>query len=765
MATKIGGVLIDVAADVSKLVEGMTKAQQTVDKTVSNIKSSLGPLAGIISGIVSVSTMKNIIDTADAMGEQAQKLALSSEAWSKYAYIAKFAGVEVSTLESGFSKLIANVNDFNRDGGGGAAKAFEELGISASFAKENFTSTEKTFDIIVSKLQSMDDGYKKTALVQEIFGKGAGDLARYADLGADGIERLGKQAESTGNILSSDFADKAGELNDELDTFSSMLDGLGNQLTSSFTPKIVEAGRAVSDFLNIQRNIGATELNDKIIETIKQISVLKRDIDSGGNIGDRIFGTGDKTKQIAELEKLNTQLANYKKQVVDNNNIENQKQEDLKKHAAEKLKIEDEFNQKYNQIEIDKYDKEKGLLTKKKQDYLALGLSKIEVEEWYSSEIKKISDRKSREDIDLNTIKKHAEERLKLEEDFNNKYKQATMSKYDYEVSLLDNEKQKLLANKISAIKVEEWYQSKIKELNEKTLKEQEDTDKEKLEKQKQFTNEYNQTVMTRFDYEREQLNQQIEEWRKDKQDEIKIAEMYSAKSKQIAADEAEYFKKTEQEKREASNDWNMGMEDAIKDYQDRVNDNYYQSRMFFERTLDGMTDSLANFVVEGKASFSEFARSLGADLAKIVIQKQLAGIAGNIFNNAGTTSFFGSIFASANGNVFEGGHDVAFATGGVVGSPTYFPMTNGKTGLMGEAGPEAIIPLSRIGNDLGVKSVPSNVVLNISNNTSSEITANKINDFTRINERGESEKVLTIVIDSVNRNTLGLRDLIKGVR
>ncbi|AXX89345.1 hypothetical protein CKA55_07520 [Arcobacter suis] len=713
MATKIGGVLIDVAADVSKLVEGMTKAQQTVDKTVSNIKSSLGPLAGIISGIVSVSTMKNIIDTADAMGEQAQKLALSSEAWSKYTYIAKFAGVEISTLESGFSKLIANINDFNRDGGGGAAKAFEELGISASFAKENFTSTEKTFDIIVSKLQSMDDGYKKTALVQEIFGKGAGDLVRYTDLGADGIERLGKQAEITGNIISQDFANNAGELNDGLDALGSISTGVGNKIMTVFTPALVEASRAVSDFLDIQREMSAFELNQKIQETSKHIKDLENDLKSV-SLGDKLFGNSEDGKTSAELRAAKNNLNAYKEQL------------------EQTLKVEEK-------------------ISKQKQDSFNAGKNQVNEE----NEAKK----------QVEASKKHAEERIKLEEDFNNKYKQATMSKYDYQVSLLDAEKQKLLNNKISAVKVEEWYQSKIKEANETRVKEQEDNDKEILEKQKQFTNEYNQSVMTRFDYEREQLNQQRSELKKQKQDEVKIEEMYSAKSKEIAADEAEYYKKMEQEKREASNDWHMGMEDAVKEYQDNVNDNYAQSKMFFERTLDGMSSSLADFVVEGKSSFSDFARSLGSDLAKLVIQKQLAGIAGNLFDNSGISSAFSSIFASAHGNVFEGGHDVAFATGGVVGSPTYFPMTNGKTGLMGEAGPEAIIPLSRVGSDLGVKSIPSKVVLNIQNNTSSEITADKISELTQNNQNGEAEKVLTIVMNGVSRNTMGIRDIIKGTR
>ncbi len=66
-----------------------------------------------------------------------------------------------------------------------------------------------------------------------------------------------------------------------------------------------------------------------------------------------------------------------------------------------------------------------------------------------------------------------------------------------------------------------------------------------------------------------------------------------------------------------------------------------------------------------------------------------------------------GSIFGSANGNVFAGGaHVQAYANGGVVNGPTLFPMNGGRTGLMGEAGPEAIMPLTRIGGKLGVRAM-----------------------------------------------------------
>lgn len=62
-----------------------------------------------------------------------------------------------------------------------------------------------------------------------------------------------------------------------------------------------------------------------------------------------------------------------------------------------------------------------------------------------------------------------------------------------------------------------------------------------------------------------------------------------------------------------------------------------------------------------------------------------------------------------AAGAGFAQGRVVPFAQGGVVTAPTAFSMRGGQTGLMGEAGPEAILPLAR-GPDgrLGVQAQPS---------------------------------------------------------
>lgn len=84
-----------------------------------------------------------------------------------------------------------------------------------------------------------------------------------------------------------------------------------------------------------------------------------------------------------------------------------------------------------------------------------------------------------------------------------------------------------------------------------------------------------------------------------------------------------------------------------------------------------------------------------------------------------GVNSITSAILPFEKGGAFSGGRVMPFARGGVVSSPTQFPMRGG-TGLMGEAGPEAIMPLTR-GADgrLGVQSQgggrPVHVTMNIS--------------------------------------------------
>ena len=142
---------------------------------------------------------------------------------------------------------------------------------------------------------------------------------------------------------------------------------------------------------------------------------------------------------------------------------------------------------------------------------------------------------------------------------------------------------------------------------------------------------------------------------------------------------------------------------------------------------FDRMADHLANFVMTGKLKFKEFARSVIADIAKMIAKQlifnMIAGF-GNMFGPSVGTQVGGGLgghlkklklIRNATGNAYGKNGIVPFYKGGIVNSPTLFPFAKG-TGLMGEAGPEAIIPLQRGKNGkLGVAGGGGATTVNVS--------------------------------------------------
>lgn len=78
--------------------------------------------------------------------------------------------------------------------------------------------------------------------------------------------------------------------------------------------------------------------------------------------------------------------------------------------------------------------------------------------------------------------------------------------------------------------------------------------------------------------------------------------------------------------------DWTNGARSSMQNYIDAAADTAGQTEKLFDSAFGGMTDALTDFVTTGKADFAELTKSILADLAKIAMQKAIAGIASNIF-------------------------------------------------------------------------------------------------------------------------------------
>ncbi len=179
-----------------------------------------------------------------------------------------------------------------------------------------------------------------------------------------------------------------------------------------------------------------------------------------------------------------------------------------------------------------------------------------------------------------------------------------------------------------------------------------------------------------------------------------------------------------------------------IRDHVDELGKQGEHLQGVFVNAFQGMEDAMTQFILTGKMNFKEFARSILADLARMIAKQMLFNMLSGIINRitaapigmtqgsplpsnpnfvgvganipggnpaitpSGIPGSQGNLIKSlqyANGGVFARNGIVPYSRGGIVNSPTLFPFAKG-VGLMGEAGPEAIIPLKRgRGGKLGV--------------------------------------------------------------
>ncbi len=136
-----------------------------------------------------------------------------------------------------------------------------------------------------------------------------------------------------------------------------------------------------------------------------------------------------------------------------------------------------------------------------------------------------------------------------------------------------------------------------------------------------------------------------------------------------------------------------------------------------FSRGVKGAIDGL----VDGSSTLGDALRSLRQTMIDTVYNASVTPVTNHVGGLLSEVvgGLMNSVLPYADGAAFSQGRVMPFANGGVITGATAFPMRGGA-GLMGEAGPEAIMPLAR-GSDgrLGVQTQgnarPINVTMNVS--------------------------------------------------
>jgi lambda family phage tail tape measure protein len=682
-------------------LEGRIKnTSMAADLLVSGIKGLAA--AAVTGGVLGLA--KSAIDLADNMRDLSQRTGVSIQTLGQFKVAAELSGSTIEGVAKGLNFLNKNMVAA-ATGGKDAAAAFQTIGVSIKDAEGNLRTADQVFLDVADRFATLRDGPEKAAIAMRIFGKAGADLIPILNLGSQEIQRFGLN-------ISQDFADKADAFNDQLGLAGAQVTNLSIQIGSALLPVVNSLLAGLS---------GAVTQIGKWIEGLqtayKENAAFKTSIDV-------LIGA---FTALATVQVFSTFIAGAKAAILITGTLikalKGLTAANLLAGAAGFLKskpgliaalvgglgvgIDAAFNQGKIVSGITR-----GISGALDQAFGAFGAMVPSVPNIPTRQ-GGVLDVSGLDTGTANKVKKAKEiqeitaEELQLSKLLNkakidgNTLQQAEL---EYGLSLLDIDKQKIgvrQRQKLEADAATKLLQAEIdyaKQLGSAIAQD--------FLKRQELQNNYNNTVEDLRIKAGLITGEELKRLEIDRELEAIMERIPGLTDEQIAK-----LKQLIQASKDVKDSFGDTFGASLKEYYQQLTNFGAQVADSVKGAFQGLEDQLTSFVTTGKANFADLANSIIQDIARIAIRQAI--IAPLV---KGVGGIFGLKFAD--GGIFAQNGIQKFARGGIVDKPTLFPFANG-TGLMGEAGPEAILPLrrgrdGRLGVEAGGGAGGINVTVNV---------------------------------------------------
>lgn len=237
---------------------------------------------------VGASVFKITRDTTkfgDELAKTSQKLGVSVESLQKLKFAGSLAGVSFGSLQNALKRFSRNIVDA-KDGTETAVDAFKRLNIDP----KTITNSEQAFLDVADAISKMEDGFVKTAVAQELFGRAGADLLPLFNSGSQGIKAAGVELEELGFILSTDVAKASEVFNDNLFRIGTVIEGIKFQIGAELLPVLSELVDDTLAWVKANKQLIALKIKNYLDLFIKMVKFLYGVIKSATMVFDIFAG-------------------------------------------------------------------------------------------------------------------------------------------------------------------------------------------------------------------------------------------------------------------------------------------------------------------------------------------------------------------------------------------------------------------------------------------------------------------------------------------
>ena len=671
----------------------------------NSLKGAVGGFATAIAGSAIVAGLgaivKQSIDAGDELFNLQAKTGVAANALIGIGNAAKLADVDMGTLGKGLTKL--NVNLVNAaEGNEDLARKFQALGVNVKGANGQVVPADKALKQIADRFADMPDGAQKAAAAVALFGKSGTELIPLLNEGAASMEKFTYK-------VGEDFAARSDLFNDTITELSIKTQGFGLELTDALLPALQSILEVFADLFDTDQDwtalfdvikVGLRAVATVIYASIKLVDVaIKNVVAYFEAVGQVLQGNFSGARDIVQnrigalLKQAQQDFAQIQKiwtdspspgtgrrsggrgMALDTSAADAKRAADSKRAANEAERQQQKRNNLTQQL-IDLQES----LRRKVQDsnaaFANVGGTPVE---------KLLVDRADAIRENERTVDDLTQQVLKLFRDVKAAGGEMNVKPFEALINQLSEANTNLAQ--------QEFTQGLI----------------DLLPSLQEYDNKIGEVKRGKVELtELEKLNAQVNLLQLDI---LAATNPALAEHVRLLRERAAALDDTNKKQKEQEDSFGANFAEKIKAYYQSISNFGAQVGEAVVNTFQGLEDQLTNFVTTGKLNFADLANSIIADIARIAIRQ---AIIAPLLKGVG--GIFGITFA--NGGVFAQNGIQKFARGGIVDKPTLFPFANG-TGLMGEAGPEAILPLrrgrdGRLGVDAGGGGGGINVTVNV---------------------------------------------------
>ncbi|EAZ1938669.1 phage tail tape measure protein [Salmonella enterica] len=752
----LGTLTIDLVAKVGGFVSGLSQAERASQKWRKQVKddakaaavaftgfATAASAAALSVGVAGYNLLKNTSKQITESDRWAKSLNMSTQSLLSWQYAAQKAGVSGDQMADIFKDIGDKIGDAVLNKSGEAVDALDALGLSAK--KLAGESPDKQLIAISNALGNIKTNAEKTTILESL-GNDLSKLLPLLEQGGDKLQKYLKAAKDFGVAPDDADIENLVKVNSIFEDMETQINGVKIELAT---------GLAKVDLSNLQKSI--SDMGD----VFKDPEVIKGITDLVGGVVDLatwLVKVGAEAGKLIDLYKGGTPVG------------ENASKEEIERRIRNlTADLEDEgFAASFNRIGMDTNGKRKERDQLRQRLLIIETANNLPLTPAFAGNINDKPKNYNKNPGESNGKEKPDSTAKKLESSF-----KSMETSYLRQINLIDTtgkktaevtEQQKLqfdiVSGKLTGLNETQKQRleqlatevdrlNSVKKANEENLKLAEYVSNLQRENANSAASLDADVIGAGLgDKARERMREQLSiereflEKREDLQlryqsGDIRSQEDYDRYNQELdkaLAERLDKYRSHYDQLDELQGNWLAGAQNGLANWVDTSSDYYTQVSDLVGNTLDGLVDNMADALSGNKADWASWANSVLNELQKVLLRAIMV----NTLKSAGDSGWFGSLggmfgssvagAASAGGATPSGAYTGAasqlkFAKGGVmdspdlsrfrngvVNSPTMFAFAKGA-GLMGEAGPEAIMPLTRTADgNLGVRMVDDTV-------------------------------------------------------